>query len=346
MRYFAMVEHERFTPSPSFMSSSLRVLVTGGAGFIGSNLSAHLVSQGHRVRVVDNLSTGFRRNLDAIADDIEFVQGDLRNTDTCANVTSDVEVVFHLAAQASVPRSLEDPIGCHENNVNATLNVLEACRANGVRRLVYSASSSAYGDAPTLPKVETMEPLPRSPYAAAKLAGEHYTMAYARAGLIEGVALRYFNVFGPRQDPNGPYAAVIPLVFQAAMTGMPMRLYGDGGQTRDFTYITNVVNANMLAATGPAERVSGETVNVGAGDRTSLLQLIDLVSEVSGRPIAKEFLPPRSGDVRDSLASLERVERVLGYRPKVTLREGITLLWNWLRERPEEIAAPAVNAAR
>jgi nucleoside-diphosphate-sugar epimerase len=226
------------------------------------------------------------------------------------------------------------------------MNVLEACRRNGVRRIVYSGSSSAYGDTPVLPKEEGMEPLPRSPYAAAKLSGELYTLAYARAGLIEGVALRYFNVFGPRQDPNGPYAAVVPALFRAAVTGVPMRIYGDGGQTRDFTYIANVVQANWLAATQPAERVSGRMVNVGAGQRTSLLDLVQLVSEVTGRPVSTAHQPPRSGDVRDSLASLTRAREVLGYEPSVTLADGVARLWNWLRERPEEIAAPVADAAR
>ena len=328
------------------MSSSFRTLVTGGAGFIGCNLARHLVAHGHTVRVVDNLSTGFRRNLEELEGDVEFVEGDLRDPAVCDRVTRNVDVVFHVAALPSVPRSLKDPVACHENNVNATLNVLEACRANGVRRIVYSGSSSAYGDTPVLPKEEGMEPLPRSPYAAAKLAGELYTMAYARAGLIEGVALRYFNVFGPRQDPNGPYAAVVPALFRAAVTGVPMRIFGDGLQTRDFTYIENVVHANWLAASQPATRVSGRMVNVGAGQRTSLLDLVRLVSEVTGRPVETSHQPPRSGDVRDSLASLARAREVLGYEASVTLADGIARLWAWLRERPSELAAPVADAAR
>jgi UDP-glucose 4-epimerase len=239
------------------MTTSLRTLVTGGAGFIGCNLARHLLATGHAVRVVDNLSTGFRRNLTEIEGAIDFVEGDLRDPGVCERVTRDIDVIFHVAALPSVPRSMVDPVGCHENNVTATLNLLEGARKAGVRRIVYSASSSAYGDTPTLPKVETMEPLPRSPYAAAKLAGEMYTLAYARAGLIEGVALRYFNVFGPRQDPNGPYAAVVPALFSAAVRGVPMGLFGDGEQTRDFTFVENVVVANVLAATLPAERVNG-----------------------------------------------------------------------------------------
>ena len=326
------------------MSSSFRALVTGGAGFIGCNLARHLLSGGHTVRVVDNLSTGFRTNLDEIADEIEFLEGDLRDPATCARATTGIDVVFHVAALPSVPRSLVDPIACHENNVTATINLLQAARESGVRRIVYSASSSAYGDTPTLPKVESMEPLPRSPYAAAKLAGELYTLAYARAGLIEGVALRYFNVFGPRQDPNGPYAAVVPALFSAAMRGVPMGIYGDGLQTRDFTYVDNVIHANMLAATQPAERASGWMVNVGAGTRTSLLDLVRLVSQVTGREIELLHRPPRAGDVRDSLASLERAKAVLGYEPPVSLPEGIARLWSWLQEHPEALSAPGAGS--
>jgi UDP-glucose 4-epimerase len=327
------------------MASSLRILVTGGAGFIGCNLTRHLLSLGHSVRVIDNLSTGSRSNLSEIEPDIEFVEGDLRDLGTCERATRGVEVVFHVAALPSVPRSLKDPIGCHENNVNATVNLLEASRRAGVRRFVYSGSSSAYGDTAVLPKVETMEPLPRSPYAAAKLAGELYTLSYARAGIIEGVALRYFNVFGPRQDPNGPYAAVVPALFRASVSGNPMGVFGDGLQTRDFTFIDNVLLANLLAATQPAERVNGWAVNVGAGARTSLLELISLVAQVTGRPVEVVHQPQRGGDVRDSLASLERARAVLGYEPVVTLLDGLGKLWEWLREHPEFIEVPTPTGA-
>jgi UDP-glucose 4-epimerase len=328
------------------MSSPLRTLVTGGAGFIGCNLTRHLLSLGHSVRVVDNFCTGFRKNLVDIASEIDLQEGDLRDPAVCARATDQIDVVFHVAALPSVPRSLKDPIGCHENNVNATMNVLEAARANGVRRVVFSGSSSAYGDTEILPKHEGMEPLPRSPYAAAKLAGELYTLAYARAGLIEGVALRYFNVFGPRQDPFGPYAAVVPALFRAAVSGDSMGVFGDGLQTRDFTYIDNVLRANVLAATGPVDRVNGHVVNVGAGERTTLLDLVRLVGEVTGRPVHITHQPPRAGDIRDSLASLERARQVLGYEPPVTLRDGIARLWTWLREHPEEIQVPAATTGR
>ncbi|MFN8574011.1 MAG: NAD-dependent epimerase/dehydratase family protein [Gemmatimonadaceae bacterium] len=307
----------------------MKALLTGGAGFIGSHLTRRLLDMGWEVRVVDNLSTGFLRNLSDVLSHIEFRQEDLRDPSVCERAAEGVEVVFHLAAMSSVPRSMVDPLGTHDSNVNATFYLLDAARRHGVRRFVYSASSSAYGETPTLPKTEDAEPLPKSPYAAAKLAGEVYTLAYARAGLVEGVALRYFNVFGPRQDPNGPYAAVIPLVMRAATAGTPMSIYGDGLQTRDFTYIDNVVAANVLAATGAAAQVSGWCVNVGAGEQTTLLQLVRLVEEVSGRPILVEHRPERAGDIRDSLASLERARAVLGYEPTVTLLEGIRRLWQW-----------------
>src|SRR5207253_9316762 len=232
-----------------------------------------------------------------------------------------VDLAFHVAALPSVPRSLVDPWTSHECNVNATLRLLIASTAARVRRIVYSSSSSAYGDTPTLPKVESAEPLPRSPYAAAKLAGEQYVLAFARAGQVEGVALRYFNVFGPRQDPNSPYAAVIPAFLSATHEGRPVTVFGDGHQTRDFTYVANVVEANILAAQAPAAAASGTVANVGAGQRTSLLALVDLIREVTCRSRLCTSRPPRPRDVRDSLAGLERAERALGHPPSATLKE-------------------------
>jgi len=314
--------------------SSGRYLVTGGAGFIGSHIAQRLVEQGAMVRVVDNLVTGRLENLDEFRDRVEVLIGDLVDPAVAARAVDGVDVVFHLAALGSVPRSIEDAWRSHDANVNATVRLLEACRAARVRRVVYSSSSSVYGDTPVLPKVESVEPLPRSPYAASKLAGEQYVLAYARGGLVEGVALRYFNVFGPRQSPDGPYAAVIPRLYACAVDGETMRVFGDGQQTRDFTYIDNVVRANLLAAEGDAQRVSGQVVNVGAGARTSLLDLVEAVRAVTGRPIAVEHLPPRAGDVRDSLASLERAERVLGYRPQVGLEEGLRRIWQWMATQP------------
>jgi UDP-glucose 4-epimerase len=291
------------------------------------------LDEGYPVRVVDNLSTGSIGNLQDVMDQIDFCEGDIREPDVCSQVVRDVDVIFHVAALPSVSRSMANPIETHNVNATGTLNLLEAARNNGVRRFVYSGSSSAYGDTPQLPKSETSEPLPRSPYAAAKLAGEAYALAYARASLLECVALRYFNVFGPRQDPNGPYAAIVPILFRAALTETPMILFGDGRQTRDFTYITNVVDANLLAATGPASRVNGHVVNIGAGARTSLLELSSLIAEVTGRQIVKHHAPERAGDVRDSQASLDRAGTVLGYRPAVSVREGIVRLWDWFSTR-------------
>ena len=230
------------------------------------------------------------------------------------------------------------------------MRLLEACRAANVSRIVYSSSSSVYGDTAVLPKTESVEPLPRSPYAASKLAGEQYVLAFARAGLIEGVALRYFNVFGPRQSPHSAYAAVIPTFLLAALEQREATLFGDGRQTRDFTYVDNVVEANVLAATAPEDRVNGSVANVGAGARTSLLELIELVANVTGRELAYRRLTPREGDVHDSLASLERAERLLGYRPLVSLAEGLRQTWDWLTRRPgaaasrykEQAGVPAV----
>jgi len=307
----------------------VRHLVTGGAGFIGSHVVERLVGEGAQVRVVDDLSTGSLANLAPWRDRIEFIEGDLAVPGVAERAVEGCDVVFHLGALGSVPRSLSDPWGTHRANVNATVLLLEASRRAGVRRLVFSSSSSVYGDTPVLPKREAVEPLPRSPYAVSKLAAEQYVLAYARAGLLEGVALRYFNVFGPRQSPTGPYAAVIPLLMHAALRGGTMRLNGDGRQTRDFTYVDNVVTANLLAAHGDAARVSGQVVNVGAGDRISLLELVALVAETSGRHVEVTHGPPRAGDVRDSLAGLARALEVLGYEPRVPAREGIARTWAW-----------------
>jgi UDP-glucose 4-epimerase len=302
-------------------------VVTGGAGFIGSHLVRRLLADAGRVRVVDNLSTGTRLNLPTGVSDLEFIEGDLADGDVAARAVDGADTVFHLAALGSVPRSVTDAWGSHHANVNSTVRLLEASRTAGVRRVVYSSSSSVYGDTPVLPKTEDVEPLPRSPYAAGKLAGEQYVLAYARGGLVEGVALRYFNVFGPRQSPTGPYAAVIPRLFAAARDGAVLTLHGDGRQTRDFTYVTNVVEANVLAAFGPRERVSGHVVNVGAGRRTSLLDLIAAVERVTGRPVRYEHREPRAGDVRDSLAGLARAGTVLGYSPAIGVEEGLAATW-------------------
>jgi len=306
-------------------------LVTGGAGFIGSHVAHRLVNDGHAVRVVDNLSTGDIRNLAHLEGKVEFLKGDLTTAETCRRAVEGVEVVYHLAALPSVPRSMEDPWSSYHHNVTATMQLLLAARASGVRRVVYSSSSSVYGDTPVLPKAEPVEPLPRSPYAAAKLAGEQFVLAFARAGMIEGVALRYFNVFGPRQSPTSAYAAVIPAFLASARDGRPATIHGDGQQTRDFTYVDNVVAANLLAAARPS--ANGVVCNLGAGQRTSLLQLLDLIRSVTGRDVQANHVPARAGDVRDSLASLERAKEALGYQPLVDLREGLERTWAWFEGR-------------
>ena len=308
---------------------SSRCLVTGGAGFIGSHVVDRLLALGHEVRVVDNLSTGSRANLAHVADRVDFQLGDLCDPAVAARAVDGIEVIYHVAALPSVPRSLKDPWGSHDANVNATVHLLQAAVKAGARRIVYSSSSSVYGDTPELPKVESFEPLPRSPYAASKLASEQYVLAYARGGLIEGVALRYFNVFGPRQSPGSAYAAVVPLFMAAALKGAPATIFGDGEQTRDFTFISNVVQANLLAGTRPAEIVSGHPVNIGAGERTSLQQLASLIREVTGRALVCQTVAPRPGDVRDSLADITRARELLGYTPTVSLEAGLRQTVEW-----------------
>jgi UDP-glucose 4-epimerase len=323
-----------------------RCLVTGGAGFIGSHVVDRLLALGHEVRVVDNLSTGSRANVAHVADRIDLLVGDLCDPAVATRAVDGVEVIYHLAALPSVPRSLKDPWGSHDANVNATVHLLQAAVKTGARRIVYSSSSSVYGDTPELPKVESFEPMPRSPYAASKLASEQYVLAYARGGQLEGVALRYFNVFGPRQSPSSAYAAVIPLFMAAALERRPATIFGDGQQTRDFTYISNVVQANLLAGTRAAEIVSGYPVNVGAGDRTSLQQLASLIREVTGRSLVCHSVAPRPGDVRDSLAGLERTKRLLGYEVDVGLREGLRRTWDWFRANASSTeGAPRVGFA-
>jgi UDP-N-acetylglucosamine/UDP-N-acetyl-alpha-D-glucosaminouronate 4-epimerase len=325
--------------------SRMVTLVTGGAGFIGSHLVERLVALGHRVRVVDNLSTGKPENLAAVLSDIEFVRGDLRDEEVCRRAVRGAELVFHVAALPSIPRSLADPWTSHDCNVNATLRLLIASVEAHVRRIVYSSSSSTYGDTAALPKVESVEPRPRSPYAAAKLAGEQYVLAFARAAQVEGIALRYFNVFGPRQDPNSPYAAVIPAFLSATLEGREATVFGDGQQTRDFTYVANVVEANILAAAAPAGVANGTVVNVGAGQRTSLLRLLELIREVTGHGLACTYHPRRSGDVRDSVAGLDRARDVIGYHPWVTLEEGLRRTWQWFVDAHRPAAAFQTSAA-
>jgi nucleoside-diphosphate-sugar epimerase len=302
---------------------SRRVLVTGGGGFIGSNLARRLLEQGDDVRVLDNFSTGNRRNLADIADEIEIVEGELRSYERVHNATRGVEVVFHQGALPSVPRSVQDPLTTGAVNVEGTLNVLLAARDEGVRRVIYASSSSVYGNTGTLPRVETQFPDPISPYAVAKLAAERYCVSFARVYGLGTVTLRYFNVFGPRQDPTSQYAAVVPRFIAAVEAGEAVPIYGDGEQSRDFTYVENVVDANVRAADAP--EASGNVINVATGEPRSVNALADTIGEVLGKPVEKEYLPPRTGDVRDSWADVAEARRLLGWEPQVGLEEGLRL---------------------
>jgi nucleoside-diphosphate-sugar epimerase len=298
-------------------------LITGGAGFIGSSLVDRLLEEGLRVRVLDDFSTGRRDNLSHALDRIEVLEGSVTDRSACGAACAGAHLVFHQAAIPSVQRSVADPIRTHEVGATGTLLMLEAARQAGVRRFVYAGSSSAYGDTPTLPKHEDMAERPLSPYAVAKLTGEHYVRVFARVYGLETVVLRYFNVFGPRQDPASQYSAAIARFITAAREGRSPTINGDGEQTRDFTYIDNVVEANLLAAHTPADRVSGMVFNVGAGERTSVNRLWQEIQSVVGSDVPAEYGPARPGDVRDSLADLTRIRAAMGYEVKVGLREGL-----------------------
>lgn len=298
-----------------------KYLVTGGAGFIGSHIATRLVRDGHTVRVLDNLSTGSRNNLDPIAGQIEFLEGDLTDAARVAQAVEGVEVIFHQAALASVPRSVERPLDTHAACVTGTLNLLDAARKARVRRVVYAGSSSAYGNQPVMPKHEGQVPEVLSPYAAAKMAGELYCQAFANTYGLETVRIRYFNVFGPRQDPNSPYSAVIPLFISALIAGKRPKIFGDGLQSRDFTYVDNVVEGNLRAS--EAAGVSGKVYNVACGGSINLLDLLKELSELLGKPFDPEFAPPRTGDVKHSWADISAAERDLGYRVLVDLKEGL-----------------------
>jgi UDP-glucose 4-epimerase len=288
-------------------------LVTGGAGFIGSHLVEALLARGHRVRVLDNFSTGRRENLTPYRGDIELIAGDLTDLNTVRAATRDAEVVFHQAALASVPRSVADPLATHQACATGTLHVLMAAREAGVRRVIYAASSSAYGNSPQLPKCETDPTVPLSPYAAAKLTGENYCAAFSQVYGLETVRLRYFNVFGPRQPPDSPYAAVIPRFLEAMRAGRSPVIYGDGQQSRDFTFVQDVVQANLLAAEAPG--VSGKVYNIACGRRTSLLNLVAKINALLGAHIKPIHDNARPGDVRHSQANIERAQTELGFVP-------------------------------
>jgi nucleoside-diphosphate-sugar epimerase len=305
-----------------------RVVVTGGGGFIGSNLVRALLERGDEVRVLDNFSTGNRANLDGL--DVEIVEGELRSYERVHNAVRKSDVVYHLGALGSVPRSVQDPLTSSAVNVEGTLNVLLAARDEGVRRVVFSSSTSVYGSSRQLPTTEDTPPDPISPYGVAKLAAERYSISFSRVyESFESVVLRYFNVFGPRQSPSSQYAAVVPLFVTAIDAGRPVQIHGDGEQSRDFTYVGNVVDATILA--GETEGASGEIFNIAAGSPASVNTLADTIGSILGKPVEKEYLPSRAGDIRDSWADLTKAERILGYRPATGLEEGLRRTVEFLR---------------
>ena len=296
-------------------------LVTGGAGFIGSHIAETLIERSDKVRVVDNLSTGHLSNLNAFRDRVEFIEGDLIDAKLMEEIVDGVDCIFHEAALASVPRSVEDPLATNAACVTGTLTLLDAARRAGVRRLVYAASSSVYGDQPTSSKREADLPKPISPYGAAKLAAELYCQAFTATYAFETVCLRYFNVFGPRQDPDSEYSAVIPRFISAMLSGGQPEVYGDGLQSRDFTFVANVVQGNLLAA--DAKHVAGQTFNVANGRSTDLLTLLDTLNRLLETDVKPKHSPPRAGDVRESLADITRARELLGYEPIVDFEEGL-----------------------
>lgn len=306
------------------------MLVTGGAGFIGSHLVEKLLQLGHDVRVLDDFSTGRRENIEGFRDRIRVVEADVRDLTAVRDATRGVDVVFHEAALASVPRSIDDPVTSNEVNVGGTLNVLTASLESGVRRVVYASSSSIYGDSPELPKAEGMMPVPESPYAAGKLAGEHYCGVFSRLHGMHCVTLRYFNVFGPRQDPDSQYAAVVPIFVTSLLKGIAPVIYGDGEQSRDFTFIDNVVAANVLAA--EASGSAGEVMNVACGETVTVNALFEALREIVGSSVDARHVESRPGDVRHSFADISKARRVLGFSPSVSFSEGLERTVSWYRE--------------
>ena len=310
-------------------------LVTGGAGFIGSHIAEELLRRGEGVRIVDSLITGKRQNL-AHLQQAEFIQGDLADLDVARRAVEGVEYVLHQAAIPSVPRSVEDPITSNRANIDASLNVLVAARDAGVRRVVYAGSSSAYGNTPTLPKVETMPTAPLSPYALQKLVAEQYCQMFTQLYGLETVTIRYFNVFGPRQDPSSPYSGVISLFIRALVEGRQPTIYGDGGQTRDFTYVANVVDGVLRACQAPD--ASGEVINVATGGRISLNELFAVVKQLTGAGVDPIYAETRAGDVRDSQADITKARRLLGYEPIVRFEQGLENTVEWFRATQMTVA--------
>ncbi len=307
-----------------------KFLVTGGAGFIGSNICRKLVAEKCFVRVVDNLLTGKKSNLASIADKIEFVQADMGDEKVAREAMKDIDVVLHQGALPSVPRSVDDPAATHKHCVDATFTLLLAARDAKVKRFVYAASSSAYGDTPTLPKIETMPCMPLSPYAAAKLVGEYYCSVFSKVFGLQTISLRYFNVFGPHQDPTSQYAAAIPAFVTAILKGQPPTVYGDGEQSRDFTYIDNVVHANLLAAR--AKQTAGEVINIACGEAVTVNEIIGMINTITHKNVRPKYDPPRPGDVKHSLADINLAKKLIGFEPVVSFKAGLELAIDWYRE--------------
>lgn len=308
-----------------------KFLVTGGAGFIGSNIAEYLVGTGQDVRILDNFSTGRRENLAELADRVQLFEGSLLDEKAVEKAVEGVDYILHQAALPSVQRSVEDPVLSNRINVEGTVTLLDAARKAGVKRVVYAASSSAYGDQPVLVKTEKLLPMPKSPYAVSKLTGEYYMQAFYSCYGLETVCLRYFNVFGPRQDPNSEYSAVIPLFVTKVLRREQPTIYGDGTQSRDFTYVLNNVRANFLAAT--AEGAAGQVMNVACGFSYSLLDLLKEINEILGTSIEPRFAPPRSGDVKHSLADISTAEKAIGYNVEVDFHEGLRRTVDWYRKQ-------------
>ena len=302
-------------------------LITGGAGFIGSNLAEALVNQGATVKILDNFTTGRKENIAHLTDKVEVINGDVRYLNTLLEVTKGVDYILHQAALPSVPRSIQTPLESNDVNLNGTLNVLSAAKENGVKRVVYAASSSAYGDTPTLPKVETMKPNPLSPYAVNKLAAEQYCSVFYKVYGLETVALRYFNIFGPRQDPNSYYSAVIPKFIKAYFKGESPVIYGDGSQSRDFTYIENVIDANLKACKAPD--APGHVFNIACGERITLNELAEELRKIIGSDVQPVHGDPRPGDIKHSLADISAAQKLLGYQVKVRVHEGLKRTVEW-----------------
>ena len=307
----------------------MRYLVTGGAGFIGSNTVDELVRRGHSVVVLDDFSSGKEENLTEVRNKITFIKGSITDIEVVRKAMHEAEYVLHLAAKTSVPRSVKDPIETNKINIDGTLNVLVAAKELKVKRVVFAASSSAYGETPTLPKVETMQPEPISPYGVTKYVGELYGQAFGRCYGLENVALRYFNIFGPRQDPSSPYSGVLAKFCSAFLEDTQPVVFGDGEQTRDFTYVENAVQANLLACEAPS--VSGKVFNVGVGGRVSLNEVVRVLGKISGKTLETKYEPPRDGDIRDSQADITQARELLGYEPQVSFEEGLSRTYEWYR---------------